>query len=375
MSLDDEWSNFLDNDNEDYEDYDDRVIKSETDNNLNKDLDNKSSINDNSDIEKTKEAPKSSDIYVSTKTKIIYLNQPIDIYNTFWSIPIIDYDSPEVGIIKKQVKISLFNKEEINEVEDKLSREKYVINKIINNIDNPDGRVKFKHIRKISIGISKKDLIYSKSKDKSAFYNCFVITLRIIYNSKFKEIHIKVFNTGKLEIPGIQKDDILENILNQLLQILSSITKTNITYNENFENILINSNFTCGYYINREALFNILRHKYNINATYDPCSYPGIQCIYYYDNINNVPITETLNCNIDKQTIKNKNIIKISYMIFRTGSILIVGKCDEIILNYVYDYVKDILYNEYINICTNNNDTPRKTKKNERFRKKIIYIK
>jgi hypothetical protein len=372
MSLDDEWCNFLDNDNEDY---DDRVIKSETDNNLNKDLDNKSSINDNSDIEKTKEAPKSSDIYVSTKTKIIYLDQPIDIYNTFWSIPIIDYDSPEVGIIKKQVKISLFNKEEINEVEDKLSREKYVINKIINNIDNPDGRVKFKHIRKISIGISKKDLIYSKSKDKSAFYNCFVITLRIIYNSKFKEIHIKVFNTGKLEIPGIQKDDILENILNQLLKILSNITKTNITYNENFENILINSNFTCGYYINREALFNILRHKYNINATYDPCSYPGIQCIYYYDNINNVPITETLNCNIDKQTIKNKNIIKISYMIFRTGSILIVGKCDEIILNYVYDYVKDILYNEYINICTNNNDTPRKTKKNERFRKKIIYIK
>ena len=43
-------------------------------------------------------------------------------------------------------------------------------------------------------------------------------------------------------------------------------------------------------------------------------------------------------------------------MIFRTGSILIVGKCNEIILNYVYNFVKDILVREYPKIKLNNNN-------------------
>ena len=34
-------------------------------------------------------------------------------------------------------------------------------------------------------------------------------------------------------------------------------------------------------------------------------------------------------------------------MIFRTGSILIVGKCDEKILNNIYNYLVTLLTNEY----------------------------
>ena len=47
--------------------------------------------------------------------------------------------------------------------------------------------------------------------------------------------------------------------------------------------VLINSNFNCGFYINRELLFDILKSKYNIQCIYDPCSYPGIQCKFYYN--------------------------------------------------------------------------------------------
>ena len=35
------------------------------------------------------------------------------------------------------------------------------------------------------------------------------------------------------------------------------------------------------------------------------------------------------------------NGVKISFMIFRTGSVLIVGNCDENILNIIYNYLKD----------------------------------
>tara|TARA_B110000008_G_C16887210_1_gene531344 strand:+ start:142 stop:1212 length:1071 start_codon:yes stop_codon:yes gene_type:complete len=356
MSVDEEWSKFLDNINE---------IK----------IPETHIIPEGKvDIDRIK-VPKCTEIYISTKTKIIYLSTEIlDIYSIFWKIPIIDYDKQEEGIIKKQIKISCVSKEEVDILEDKIKQEEFnSISKILNDIDNPDGRIKFKHVRKISIGLCKKDLIYARTKEKSAFYNCYVITLRVKYNGVFKEIHVKMFNTGKLEIPGIQNDEILKIVLYKLLEIFSILTKEKLSIQENkTENVLINSNFNCGFYINREALFNLLRYKYNINASYDPCSYPGIQCVYYYDYLNKVGISKTANLEKNK---KDKNMQKISYMIFRTGSILIVGKCSEDVLRIVYEYVKNILISEYSEIMTSDITTINAKTVKTKLRKKIIYMK
>ena len=143
--------------------------------------------------------------------------------------------------------------------------------------------------------------------------------------------------------------------MNNKINILKKIVNNNIYFKEEAtENILINSNFNCGFYINREQLYNILRNKYQVNAIYDPCSYPGIRCIYNLSQGN--------------------NNIKISYMIFRTGSILIVGKSNEDGLKEVYEFLKDILEKEYIyikspQIITNKNI------KNIKVKKRYIYVK
>tara|TARA_X000000368_G_scaffold404971_1_gene381617 strand:- start:3413 stop:4474 length:1062 start_codon:yes stop_codon:yes gene_type:complete len=353
MSIDDEWSNFLENKDD-------------------------VSVLNNNEISNYKDTiPKCSDIYISTKTKILYLNiTSLDIYKLFWKINIEDYDKQIDGIIKKQIKISCNTKDELNELENLINNDTYHVSKIINHVDNPNGRIKFKHVRKISIGLCKKDIIYTRTKEKSAFYNCFVVTVRINYNNTFKEIHVKIFNTGKMEIPGIQNDEILELVLIKIVKILSDILNINLEIiNTKTENVLINSNFNCGFYIDREKLFNILRYKYHINACYDPCSYPGIQCVYYYDNINKIAITN--NKLIIDNMKKNKDIQKVSFMIFRTGSILIVGKCSEDVLKIVYEYVKDILISEYSEIATRNIDKNIKKddKISSKVRKKTIYIK
>jgi hypothetical protein len=59
-------------------------------------------------------------------------------------------------------------------------------------------------------------------------------------------------------------------------------------------------------------------------------------------------------------------------MIFRTGSILIVGKCDEITLNVVYEYIKNILSLEYENIFTEGSKV--KQIPNKKNKKKFILI-
>jgi TATA-box binding protein (TBP) (component of TFIID and TFIIIB) len=270
------------------------------------------------------------------------------------------------------MKFNSFNEQELEEVMHMLKQEEHWEEHIITRIVNPEGRIKFKDIRKISVGLCKKDILSYRTKKKSAFYNCFVVIMRIKHEESFKEIHVKVFNTGKLEIPGIQSDELLIKVLELLIDILKPIISPDITFiSDKNETVLINSNFNCGFYVNREKLYEILKYKYHINSGYDPCSYPGIQCKFYY-NITNKKQTG------QQPTDENiKSYIKVSFMIFRTGSVLIVGKCNETLLNEVYLFIKNMLQTEYLNICgvtPCKNELNLLTVKKRKIRKKIVII-
>jgi len=244
---------------------------------------------------------------------------------------------------------------------------------ILNHLNNPEsGRIKFKDVRKISIGVCKKDILSYRCKKKSAFYNCFVLILRISYEGSFHEVHVKVFNTGKLEIPGIKNDNLLYLVLDLLVKICKPYISENLTWNDNITTVLINSNFNCGFYVNRAKLYNIIQFKYKISSVYDPCSYPGIQCKFYYNT--KLPYTEQQLGVLDSK-YKENDYKKISFMIFRTGSVLIVGKCNEDELNNIYMFLKDMLFNEYNLIYeTNKQEENIEVKKNKKTRRKTITI-
>ena len=317
--------------------------------------------------------PKSTNIYISTKTKISYLSQEIDLKQTFWKLNISPYHTVGECIIKKQMKFNSLSKEDLDDIENNLKNEKYWEEHIITRIVNPEGRIKYKDIRKISVGLCKKDILSYRTKKKSAFYNCFVVILRVLHENIYREIHVKVFNTGKLEIPGIQTDELLHKVLSLLIKHLKEIVGENISFQyEKNETVLINSNFNCGFFINREKLHDILKYKYHINSGYDPCSYPGIQCKFYYNSETKTQ-TGQQTANYDDSS----KINKISFMIFRTGSVLIVGKCDEDVLNEVYVFIKQLLLDEYKNIygyTQINLDDKKNEIKKRKIRRKILSV-
>jgi len=317
--------------------------------------------------------PKCSDIYISTQTKIAYLNQNIDLEPVFWNLPIIDYYNPQNGIIKKSIKINSITPEQVLKLEEKIKTIPYVEEQIISQVNNPNARkIKFKDVRKIDIGMCKKDLICYRKKKKGAFYNCFAIILRLLYKNEYKEVHVKIFNTGKLEIPGIQHDELLIVTLNKLIDILKPLTNDSIDYNkENIQTVLINSNFSCGFFIDRFKLYEILKTKYSISAAYDPCSYPGIQCKFYYNKYNKSHHGYKLKNKEDEQY--NNSWQEISFMIFRTGSVLIVGNCNSSILYIIYEFLKKMLVTEYKNIYIKNNSTKKKSTV-KKIRKKTVLF-
>jgi|688.fasta_scaffold84727_4 hypothetical protein len=377
LNIDDEWAKFLSKNNDDSSDCEQ---------------------NNNSDAEEFEiELPKSSKkfgliapeptpIYISTKSKIAYLMDPIDL-SIFWDIPVIPYSTPSNGVIKKQIKFNSKSAEELNIIQQKLQKEIYYDEQIINHIDNPNGRIKFKDIRKITVGISKKDIMSYRGKKKQAFYNCFVMIIRIKIDEQFREFHIKVFNTGKLEIPGVQSDEMFETVLKNIILILQPYVSTQLSYKQTSDTVLINSNFNCGFYINREVLYDILKFKYNIQAIYDPCSYPGIQCKFYYNNdlkhdmqngiqlsANNTQDMKDKKEKAKANALANINVIEVSFMIFRTGSVLIVGMCEENVLNDIYAFLTQMLKTEFQYICQSLIGSSMLKDKKKKVRRKVVMI-
>lgn len=362
MDLDEEWEMFLENPN------------AEVETDLKKG--NYSKEEKQTDIDRSI----CDDLNISTNTKVVYLNKEVDIYNIFWKLPIIPYYSKQNGIVKKQIKVVSNTKEEFEDYQDHLKKESFYNEYIIKQIDNPDARrIKFKDERKLTVGISKKDLLSTKVKQKSAFYNCFAITIRI-YTNVFKEMHIKVFNTGKMEIPGIVEKSLLGIVKKELLCHLRKYMGDDLEFvnNDVEHNVLINSNFNCGFYVNREKLHHIMKsNKYGLETSYDPCSYPGVKCKYYY-NIDKPNEDQTGRISKSDNNITTNDIIlsnkylEVSFMIFRTGSCLIVGNCNEEVLRFVYKYIVNMLFQEYYNICIKNKEKFVKIKNDKLKKRKFV---
>ena len=153
----------------------------------------------------------------------------------------------------------------------------------------------------------------------------------------------------------------LENVKTLILRILEPYViipigglVLNFIENSNEDHVLVNSNFNCGFFVNRDRFHAILSSdKYGIESSYDPCSYPGVKCKFYFNNTIGFDSTKQNGCVLleDRalklsELIDSKKYTEVSFMIFRTGSGLIVGNCTERILRFVFDFIRRILVEE-----------------------------
>lgn len=313
------------------------------------------------------QAPECSPIYISTKTKIGYLNQAIPLEEMFWAIDVVrSYALPVTGIVKKEMKFKTTSKEALKVLCDKvdaIAPGPFVQQSVKTHVDGDSAAMKFKDIRKVSVGLCRKQMKSFRSKAKGAFFNCFAVILRLKWEGQFKEMHVKVFNTGKLEIPGIpgtNTDLFLTTVLDNLVQALAPISEKlqlplPLDYRRDYnETVLTNSNFTANYLIDREKLTHILRQKYRILTTYDPCSYPGVQSKFFFVSSREAQDGRPLTSVELEMEVPH---IVVPVMVFRTGSVLIVGKFDDDVLFWVYDFVRTVLQEEFATIQAGEIDT------------------
>ena len=114
--INEEWKNFISSDYADDDISDDEL--EDINSFIKKD---EAEISANLSFDFNSETPKASDIYISTKTKLGYLNRQFDLNKVFWEIPIIPYAMPCNGVIKKQKKFNSLVIEELDYIKEKLS--------------------------------------------------------------------------------------------------------------------------------------------------------------------------------------------------------------------------------------------------------------
>jgi len=345
--IDEDWENFLSNDCIDTDD----TIKNET-------------------YLKPKEC---TPLHISTQTKIAYLNKEIDIFNLFWKLRVNPYYKQEEGILKKMIKMTTFTKKDKEKYETMIKKEYCPMIQTIREYDNTD--MKYKCIQKLSAGLSYKEVKSFKFiKEKRAFYNCIALILRVNINDIYKEFHVKVFNTGKMELPGIKNTSDIYKVLDLLIKILNNYIPEINYIKSSIYNVLINSNFNCGYCIDRDKLTHILKKKYNLVSMFDSCQYPGIQSKFYYNNMKDIQdgvCNCSVKCNKKGKGNGDGECKEVSFMIFRTGSVLIVGNCDEDEIYKIYDFLVNLFKNEHINIHLPYHEDFKNTKKKDKT--KVLY--
>lgn len=326
---------------------------------------------------KSEEAiPTPTNLYISTKTKIVYLDtSSLNLDDIFWRLPVIPYATEGDGVIKKQMKTTCYTVEEIQKIQHRVAAvECAKLTPIRGSISVPTPTHPF--ISKVNIGLCKKDIVSQRNKEKGAFYNCFMLVLRVFCQGTYSEVNLKVFNTGKLSFPGMLSQELLDSSLNLVCTLLTGPESPSVTHNPStIDTVLVNSNFNCGFYIDRDSLVDILKYECGLHVSYDPCSYPGIQCKYFMPNNAGSEVGDGV-CRCSKSCAGRKGPVtcqEVSFMVFRTGSVLIVGRCDETTLHGVYDKLKSLLVKYHSRIRTAN-PKPTSTQHTRPKKRKTKYI-
>jgi TATA-box binding protein (TBP) (component of TFIID and TFIIIB) len=178
----------------------------------------------------------------------------------------------------------------------------------------------------ISKGFNKKSSI-ARRKDKSVkrFDNQVTVILRTIspITNTTLFTNVKVFKNGNIQMTGLKTINQGITTIEYIISRIKMLHESGVVgIVESIEPIkccdykirLINSDFKTGVEIKRDKLNHLLRNKYNIQSSFEPCIYPGVK-IQYFWNKNEKGIHDPFDADEKKVTIA----------VFQSGCIIITG--------------------------------------------------
>jgi len=335
-------------------------------------------------------------LVISTQSNNARLNNvgDINVSALFWGLRVMPYIRRSEGVIKKQMKIQCATREQVVALKERLAKiPSHALSKV-EHVDEPGATTPFKYVAKLSIGVASKEIRAHRAQEKDAFFNSFTMVLRLRYKEGFKEIVAKVFNGGVLSLPGMLDSELLDRTLMMVNKVLGDASMRMAPESPPLQhkpgsvtNVMVNSNFWCGFGLDRDKVVNLMTHKYHLETTYDPSRYPGVMCRYYIrDDCETCGVCP---CNPPCSTLEigngkgrkratkagdHKLCQPMTFMMFQTGSVLIVGRCDNDSLHCVHRFVATTLLTNKADIQNGPGERPSKKQVHKKSRKRLAYL-
>lgn len=224
--------------------------------------------------------------------------------------------------------------------------------------DLQKAKAKAKAQEKIVVGTCSRDELTKRKKSKNIFFNQSTLVVRRQHTKTadgqpvYKEVNIKLFKNGGIQMTGIPSDSFAQETLAWLAKELALFSQPVLEgeakpHKYNIQ--LINSDYHINGNINREKLHEILIGRYNLFSSFESTIYQGCDTKYFYNESAPPGSTEGV-CpcgdsicvgNGDGRTLGQCKEITISP--FHTGSIIITGARRFEQIDKAYVFINKIL--------------------------------
>jgi TATA-box binding protein (TBP) (component of TFIID and TFIIIB) len=206
------------------------------------------------------------------------------------------------------------------------------------------------------IGYASRDAFSKRGVSDKTFFNQSTIVLRKATNpehTQFKEVNVKLFGNGGIQMTGIPAEEFAKETLQWLLDELQKIqapifaSKPELT---KFKIQLINSDYQVAHTINRNALHTILSTSYGLFSTFESTIYQGVNTKYYYNDQHPDKSRPgiclcTKRCRGQGSGSGPGECKRITMSVFQTGKIIITGGRYLFQLEEAYHFLNAVLQN------------------------------
>jgi TATA-box binding protein (TBP) (component of TFIID and TFIIIB) len=202
-------------------------------------------------------------------------------------------------------------------------------------------------------GTSFKDIMLKPKETKTSFFNqATLVVRREVSPLSWKEINVKLFRNGGIQMTGVRSLEMASDTLRWLIPYLQRVCTGAPIFADN-PNIhkeqvqLVNTDFSIGAKVRRDALHRILIEKYRLNSSYESAIYQGVKTKYFYNAERPATASPGLcPCSkLCKGTGDGSKIgacKKITISPFQTGQVIITGARTMEQINEAYEFIKDV---------------------------------
>lgn len=217
--------------------------------------------------------------------------------------------------------------------------------------DLTDGILKMEYKGDVK-GTSFKDIMLKPKDSKKSFFNqATLVVRREVSPLNWKEINVKLFRNGGIQMTGVRSLEMSSNTLRWLVSFLQTQCATPVFASpptickEQVQ--LINTDFSVGAKLRRDVLHTVLSETYRLNSSYESAIYQGVKTKYFYNaqrpkdaQPGLCPCPKLCKGTGDGDTIGNCKKITISP--FQTGQVIITGARTMEQINEAYDFIKHV---------------------------------